>query len=1068
MAASTTFALRLDRSLVLSDWILSCFGTGTLDELAVGMKSWDSEGYDSENVSYYAHALCARPRADIRLTNDKLLEYDANIVRHWQQVVARREADGRSRRMKYFQYLGLLFCEVYLDRYFSDVDTLLSELNAHLIAFNSARKPGSRVEDFRRGDLNKLAFWSATGSGKTLMMHVNILQYRHYLNRAGRSADLNRVLVLTPNEGLSRQHLRELEKTQISGLPAELFVKDGGSLFAGNAIEILDIHKLSASGGEKTVAIDAFEGNNLVLVDEGHRGASGEDWKTKRDRLCADGFSFEYSATFGQAIKASGKDPLFQEYARCILFDYSYRYFYRDGYGKDYRILNLYDDSDEGARELYLTACLLSFYEQQRLFDDHEAELAPYLIERPLWVFVGSKVNAVAKQGGREVSDVVDVLLFLARFVSNRADSVVRLKRLIGGRPGLLDSKGQEIFGDCFLHLAQLGLSADQVMDDILRRLFNTAGSGRLHVVNLKGSDGEIALKIGAASEFGVINVGDKDALAKLCRDYAELIVEDQPFAGSLFHKLAEPDSTVNVLIGSKKFIEGWDSYRVSTMGLMNVGRSEGSEIIQLFGRGVRLKGYENCLKRSVFVDRVDHPEGLKTLETLNVFGVRANYMADFRRYLEEEGVPASEDWQQLTIPVEVRLPSRGLKVPALKAGTDFKRGVPEFRLGLPFEALLQRPVEVDWYPRVQALASEDASFRMSVQAGGGRVEQVLGKTQLEWIDWTKLYFDLLTHRRDRKYTNLLIEPNAVREIMSWSRQPWYHLYAPRELMEWHDFGATVARWQDMALALLKKYVDRFYALKKAEYERPLRTYREIREGDTNLPGEYKLKVLGTERELLKLTEGLRDLMSEPVIRADLGLNGFDALFVGEHIYEPLLSAAESLKDVFQAQPTSLNEGELRFVRDLQATLSRRPELVAGYEVYLLRNLSRGKGLTFSEAGNFYPDFVLWLCSDKEQFVTFVDPHGMAHADGLSDPKVQLHRSIKSIQAALAGGSPEVVLNSFIVSVTSARSLTFQATQAEFEFNNVVFQDDPEYIAKILSKVLQGEAGEAALLAAEE
>ena len=56
--------------------------------------------------------------------------------------------------------------------------------------------------------------------------------------------------------------------------------------------------------GEKTVAIDAFEGNNLVLVDEGHRGAAGEDWMGKRTRLSEDGFSFEYSATFGQAIKA--------------------------------------------------------------------------------------------------------------------------------------------------------------------------------------------------------------------------------------------------------------------------------------------------------------------------------------------------------------------------------------------------------------------------------------------------------------------------------------------------------------------------------------------------------------------------------------------------------------------------------------------------------------------------------------------------------------------------------------------------------------------------------------------
>lgn len=38
-------------------------------------------------------------------------------------------------------------------------------------------------------------------------------------------------------------------------------------------------------------------------------------------------------------------------------------------------------------------------------------------------------------------------------------------------------------------------------------------------------------------------------------------------------------------------------------MGLMNVGRSEGSEIVQLFGRGVRLKGFQYSLKRA-YIDR--------------------------------------------------------------------------------------------------------------------------------------------------------------------------------------------------------------------------------------------------------------------------------------------------------------------------------------------------------------------------------------------------------------------------------------------------------------------------------
>lgn len=78
--------------------------------------------------------------------------------------------------------------------------------------------------------------------------------------------------------------------------------------------------------GDKTVAVDAFEGNNLVLIDEGHRGvAAGEEgaWMRFRNALCEQGFSFESSATFGQAVK--GNKALTEPYAKSILFDYSYR-----------------------------------------------------------------------------------------------------------------------------------------------------------------------------------------------------------------------------------------------------------------------------------------------------------------------------------------------------------------------------------------------------------------------------------------------------------------------------------------------------------------------------------------------------------------------------------------------------------------------------------------------------------------------------------------------------------------------------------------------------------------------
>ena len=84
---------------------------------------------------------------------------------------------------------------------------------------------------------------------------------------------------------LSRQHLEEFS---LSNIQAEMFTGESRGLFAGHNIEIVDIHKLKEKKGEKTFAIESFEGNNLVFVDEGHRGMSGADeglWLQQRNKL---------------------------------------------------------------------------------------------------------------------------------------------------------------------------------------------------------------------------------------------------------------------------------------------------------------------------------------------------------------------------------------------------------------------------------------------------------------------------------------------------------------------------------------------------------------------------------------------------------------------------------------------------------------------------------------------------------------------------------------------------------------------------------------------------------------
>src|SRR5699024_2235814 len=389
-------------------------------------------------------------------------------------------------------------------------------------------------------------------------------------------------------------------------------------IFRGEEISIINIQRLDDEMGEKTVAIDAFEGNNLVLVDEGHRGSSGKKWRDMREKLSEQGFAFEYSATFGQAV--SGNKDLMQEYGKCIVFDYSYRYFYNDGYGKDYRILNLQNDNDEYIRQLYLTASLTAFYQQMKLYQDNKHIYQLFLVEKPLWVFVGGSVNAVRTRQGKQISDVTDILLFIAMFVKEGKETISMIERLLSGKPGLLDKNGNEVFGNSYSYLIEQNLSAEEIYHDILSLVFNTQiANATLRVERLKGIENEIALRIGEHDPFGVINVGDVAKLIKLCETYDELFITEREFSTSYFHEINNEESMINLLIGSRKFTEGWSSWRVSTMGLMNLGRSEGSQIIQMFGRGVRLKGHDFSLKRSeALKGEVEYvPKYLHILETL-------------------------------------------------------------------------------------------------------------------------------------------------------------------------------------------------------------------------------------------------------------------------------------------------------------------------------------------------------------------------------------------------------------------------------------------------------------------
>lgn len=1096
------------QELVLNRWMLGFFHGGNLDALKERLGADRHEGLEDDGQTKFFHELTRNLFNLDRIDEAQLRRYDLNIVKHWQAITHRRNAvDDHVLTMKYFQYLSLLFTEIYLDWYFNRRQDLLDGLNAQMAEYR--KEDGAEpFRDYTAEDLNKLAFWNATGSGKTLLLHVNIHQYLHYFQDGNGKSYPDKIILLTPNEGLSRQHLDELALSGFSF--TRLFDKNRSPDFPGT-IEVIDINKLGDEMGDKTVAVEAFEGNNLVLVDEGHRGtgSTGGAWMARREALVSKGFAFEYSATFGQAVnkgltiekaeeavlKSKAKrwfetgdlrklskddltklalnsadkrraktDAVKEAYAKAVLFDYSYKYFYADGYGKESLILNLDEKHEEKQLALYFTACLLAFYQQLYLWDTQGEKIADFNIAKPLWVFVGNKV-------ADDDSDILAVVRFLGDFLNEQERSTRWIDELVNDRAQLLDPKGNNIFARRFVALSTI--DAEAIFADILRRLFNAGSRQRLKLVNLKGSDGELALQVGTEEPFGLINIGDDSGFFKTADSEGEPYdaVSDD-FGTGLFGTLNDKGSKFNILIGSRKFTEGWSSWRVSTMGLLNMGRGEGSQIIQLFGRGVRLKGRGMSLKRSTPAERQQLAKGahLETLETLNIFGVRANYMATFKDYLREEGITPSDEMIELDFPTSTNLPAgKKLKTLKLKDGykdnqaKGFKRThYPWLYDPAEFEGRIKKPhITLDLYPRVEALTAKEPD-RADTQPDV-RNEGKLSSLAMAAFDWDQVFLAVQEYKLLRTWSNLRADRDQIREFCT-SRSDWYTLYAPASELELRSFS-DIAKQQAILIRLLIDYTDRFYRALKGAYEGQFFEVDYLDENHGSMLEAYRFEIDDTDdgetwRERLT---NLRDIVAKgDLAEASKWVDGpLIAISTQEHLYFPLMSPAEGHALPFRLRPIAFDDPrEATFVRDLEKFCQSEPgkTLLATKSLFLLRNAdTKSKGLGFATAGNFYPDFLLWIINNEsgQQWLSFIDPKGLRHID-LDDPKLQLYQEIKKIEAEVA--DPNLTLNAFILSTTEHENLlnkSDKATRDQLEKRHVLFMSEAGYLDKMLSKAVQ-------------
>ena len=313
----------------------------------------------------------------------------------------------------------------------------------------------------------------------------------------------------------------------------------------------------------------------------------------------------------------------------------------------------------------------------------------------------------------------------------------------------------------------------------------------------------------------------------------------------------------------------------------------------------------------------------------------------------------------------------------------------------------------------------------------------------------------MVDFKNERSWYNMEIHQDELREILS--DHQWYKLWVPERSMQFSsDYGQDVAEWQDMAVSLLKAYIDKAYKMKRGKEESKHQHIEVLTKEDPNFVREYEIAVSKTKENWINALQNIEKEVRKGTLNGlrRIENENFEALYFAQHLFNPVIYLNEHYKpgenEVVEIYPVAVNKGERKFINDLQRYYQQHGE---GREIYLLRNVSR-KGIGFFENAGFYPDFILWIREDRKQYVNFIDPKGISHLHGMEDEKIQLYKYLKDVIEPTLGDD-SIALNSFIISNTDYRQVDFwgKGQLEKFHENHVLFQQNDGYVDDMMEMI---------------
>jgi hypothetical protein len=257
-----------------------------------------------------------------------------------------------------------------------------------------------------------------------------------------------------------------------------------------------------------------------------------------------------------------------------------------------------------------------------------------------------------------------------------------------------------------------------------------------------------------------------------------------------------------------------------------------------------------------------------------------------------------------------------------------------------------------------------------------------------------------------------------------------------------------INRLEEIALLVIKKYVDSFHRRHAKRFETENLQYDILKKQAplsiferTTRNYSYIVQVNKRKEKIIKDIKNLINNINK-LFEDDMVI--LPRIYFDAHLYVPILLQNKEIDRIY---PAGLVKSEKEFIEGLRRYLkSKKPQ----FEVYLLRNFPK-RGVGFFNLSGFYPDFIMWIKSNKKQIIVFIDPKGLEYTKGLDDEKIQLRNTLKEIEQRL--DRSDITLDSFILSETSYNELIKNRTKPplkeEYIKNHVLFLEDEDWPEKL-------------------